>query len=82
MDTIETVTHPCIAIVAFTDEMTRPMSHTVCYQVTIDPAKVSPSGEFIRFDHGASEIHGWKRVDDITILEVLEVLEASMREAA
>lgn len=82
MDTIETVTKPCIAIVAFTDEMSRPMSHTVCYQVTIDPAKVSPSGEFIRFEHGPSEIHGWKRVDDITILEVLQYIEVSMSEAA
>jgi hypothetical protein len=82
MDTIETVTKPCDAIVAFTDEMSRPMSHTVCYQVRIDPAKVSPSGEFIRFDHGTSEIHGWKRVDDITILEVLQYIEASMSEAA
>jgi len=82
MDTIETVTKPCDAIVAFTDEMNRPMSHTVCYQVRIDPAKVSPSGEFIRFDHGTSEIHGWKRVDDITILEVLQYIEASMSEAA
>jgi len=82
MDTIETVTKPCVAIVAFTDEMSRPMSHTVCYQVTIDPAKVSPSGEFIRFEHGSSEIHGWKRVDEITILEILQYVEVSMSEAA
>jgi hypothetical protein len=82
MDTIETVTKPCTAIVAFTDEMSRPMSHTVCYQVTIDPAKVSPSGEFIRFEHGLSEIHGWKRVDEITILEILQYVEVSMSEAA
>ena len=82
MHTIETISEPSDCIVAFTDEMNRPMCHTVCYQVRIDPAKVSPSGEFIRFDHVSSEIHGWKRIDEITILEVLEVLSASMSEAA
>jgi len=82
MDTIATVIEPCDAIIAFTDEMDRPMSHTVCYQVHIDPAKVSPGGEFIRFDHGTSEVHGWKRIDEITILEVLEVFAVSQTEAA
>ena len=42
------------------------------FQVTIDPQKISPSGEFIRF--GATdgdEILGWQRAAAITIVEVL-----------
>lgn len=42
------------------------------YQVTLDPAMVSPGGEFIRL--GASsgdEIHGWQRIDGLTICEIL-----------
>lgn len=46
------------------------------YQVTIDPDHASPGGEFIRFDQRAEdEIHGWQRVDAITVCEVLEDLE-------
>jgi hypothetical protein len=82
MDTIHTVKEPCDAIVAFTPELDRPMSHTVLYQVRIDPAKVSPSGEYIRFDHGTSEIHGWKRIDQITIFEILQVITQAQAEAA
>jgi len=42
------------------------------YQVTIDPTKVSPSGEYIRFGvHQGDEILGWQRVDALTVLEVL-----------
>lgn len=85
MKEIINVKSPTIAIVAFAPELDRPLSHTVCYQVTIDPDKLSPSGEFIRFDHDAQcEIHGWKKVDEIEILEILEVLPAvvGMAEAA
>lgn len=113
MEETYTVDKPVDAIVAFRPEMNRPMMHTVCYQVHIDPAKVSPGGEFIRFDQfreytkrgsdmtdrdegaqvvakkelddgeviyrlreSCNEIHGWKRIDEITILEVLEEFEA------
>ncbi|MDD4971853.1 MAG: hypothetical protein PHT07_20705 [Paludibacter sp.] len=42
------------------------------FQVTIDPAMVSPSGEYIRFGKNqGDEIMGWQRVDALTILEVL-----------
>ena len=44
------------------------------FQVLIDGG-LSPSGEFIRFNHPDSEIHGWTRVEDIVIDEVLEHLE-------
>ncbi len=46
------------------------------YQVCIDPdpANFSPLGDFIRFNFvsGENEIHGWKRVDDVIVDEVLE----------
>ena len=42
------------------------------YQVTIDPSKVSPSGEYIRFGNNpGDEILGWQKVKAMTILEVL-----------
>lgn len=88
MDEIITIAKPCDCIVTFAPEHGRPMCHTVCYQVHIDPEKLSPSGEFIRFDQFreyekdgkrvrecVNEIHGWKRVDEILILEVLEEFE-------
>ena len=46
------------------------------YQCAFDPADgdkvISPSGEFIRFQAGISEIHGWVRMDAIIIDEILE----------
>lgn len=42
------------------------------FQVTVDPNLVSPGGDFIRFDNRAEdEIHGWQRIEGITICEVL-----------
>lgn len=42
------------------------------FQVTIDPAKVSPSGEFIRFgDSPGDEIVGWQRGKAISVVEIL-----------
>lgn len=43
------------------------------FQVTIDPNMVSPSGEFIRFDSRfqEGEMHGWQRVEALTVWEVL-----------
>lgn len=78
MQSIETIMHPTDAIIRFAPEAARPMCHQVLYQVRIDPAKLSPSGDYIRFDHqvGAetvSEVHGWKAVDDIEIMEILKV---------
>lgn len=47
------------------------------YQVILDPAKQSPNGQYIRFDHATSEIHGWQRIEALTVCEVLETLEPS-----
>lgn len=42
------------------------------YQVTIDPAMVSPGGLFIRFGtHEGDEIHGWQQVSGLTVCEIL-----------
>jgi hypothetical protein len=78
MQTIETIQHPTDAIIRFTPESSRPMCHQVLYQVRIDPANLSPSGEYIRFNHqvsgeAVSEVHGWKAVEDIEIMEILKV---------
>lgn len=47
------------------------------FQVTIDPDMVSPGGDYIRFDARRQpepdEIHGWQRLDAITVCEVLYV---------
>lgn len=43
------------------------------YQVTIDPAYVSNSGEFIKFGvHSGDEIQGWQRIEALTVVEVLD----------
>lgn len=70
----------CVAIVRFgpsgfaTDGF-RPGEY---YQVTIDPNRVSPSGEFIRFgihdqskDGAGDELCGWQRCDALCVVEVL-----------
>lgn len=43
------------------------------YQCTLDPDMVSPSGEFIRFDASiqGGELHGWQRIEAITVCEIL-----------
>jgi hypothetical protein len=79
MKKISDVTKKCVAIVRFgpsgyqTDGF-RPGEY---YQVTIDPARVSPTGEFIRFGihgdgNGASdELCGWQRCDALSVVEIL-----------
>ncbi len=42
------------------------------FQVTVDPAMASPSGEFIRFgSHPGDEIMGWQKASALTIVEEL-----------
>lgn len=69
----KTALKKCRAIVMFgpatTVSGTRPGTY---YQVTIDPAMVSPGRDYIRFGaHEADEIHGWQRIDGLTVCEVL-----------
>lgn len=42
------------------------------YQVTVDPDRLSPSGEFIRFGtYPGDEIVGWQRCEAISVVEIL-----------
>jgi hypothetical protein len=72
------VKNPVRAIVMFgppTDHSgMRPAEY---FQVTIDPNMASPSGEFIRFDQTIQkgEMHGWQRLECITICEILGAAE-------
>ena len=44
----------------------------ILYQVTIDPAFVSPSGEYIRMGmNPGDEITGWQLVERLILIEVL-----------
>lgn len=63
----------CVAIICF-----GPLTETTgtragsFYQAVIDPSKVSPCGQYIRFDaDGICEVHGWQRIDSLTICSVL-----------
>lgn len=50
----------------------------IYYQVEIDPHQertFSPTGDFVRFNHETSEVHGWVPVDEIVVDEILEVRE-------
>jgi hypothetical protein len=77
------VKNKCVAIVrfgpsGFSTDGCRPGEY---YQVTIDPARVSPSGEFIRFGiHGGTqdvreglgdELCGWQRCEALCVVEIL-----------
>lgn len=49
-----------------------PGPREIYYQVTLDPAKVSPSREYIRLGEIAGdEFTGWVKVEDVSIIEVL-----------
>lgn len=63
----------CKAIVMFgpptVNSGLRPATY---YQVTIDPSKVSPNGDYIRFGMTpGDELVGWQKVDGITVCEIL-----------
>jgi len=75
-----------VAIVAFLQDMENakilqsldhPSPRVVQYQVTIDPDRVSPSGDFVRFGQWndqkgqGDEITGWVKHDDLVLLEVI-----------
>ena len=77
MDEILTFDRPTRAIVHFKEDEQMAAAHgarLVHYQVEItsDPVDYSPDREYIRFDHGRSEIHGWVKVESIVIDSVLE----------
>lgn len=79
-------TTKCVAIVCFETDVRNaklyaglghPVPRVVQYQVTIDPGRVSPSGDFIRFGMGGDgagqgdEITGWIPTIEVAIQEVI-----------
>lgn len=67
------ITKKCTAIVTFgmfgLETGSRP---GMLFQVTIDPAKISPAGDYIRFgDTPGDEITGWQRCSCMSVVEVL-----------
>lgn len=71
---VEEVKNKCVAIVRFgppggAGEGFRTGEF---YQVTIDPQKVSPTGEYIRFGTSpGDEIIGWQKASALTVMEIL-----------
>ena len=75
MDTHDiTIDRPVSAIVMFgpptNADGTRPGTY---WQCVIDPHMCAPSGDYIRFEQPlqGGELHGWQRVDGLTVCEVL-----------
>lgn len=63
--------HPVIALVNIEGRMT--IAPDTLFYVVIDPAKLSPSREFLHFDQRRqqTDVNGWFPVDSIKVVEVL-----------
>ena len=74
----------CRAIVMFgPDTPTAGFRAGTYYQVTLDPAMVSPGGGFIRLgSHPMDEINGWQKIDGLTVVEVLGIYDGDEYPAA
>lgn len=63
-----------------------PQRRTTQYQVFFNPDRMSPSGEFIRFSQNPqeskdiSEVHGWVKLEDIVVDEILERISEEVEE--
>ena len=83
---IEAITKKQVAIVSFDrelknvkilDDLGHPAPRVVTLQVTLDPARLSPEGNFVRFGQWSDglgqgdEITGWVLLDDLTVEEIL-----------
>lgn len=83
---LPSVTAKQVAIVSFDQDISNskllndlqhPAPRVISYQVTLDPARLSPAGDFVRFgqwsDGGGAgdEITGWIHLDDLTVEEIL-----------
>lgn len=74
----------CCAIVMFgPDTPVAGFRAGTYYQVTLDPAMVSPGGGFIRLGfHAGDEINGWQKIDGLTVVEVLGIHDGDEYSAA
>lgn len=83
---LTSVTAKQVAIVCFEQDarnakimsdLGHPAPRVIAYQVTLDPARLSPDGVFMRFgqwsDQGGAgdEITGWVALEDILVEEIL-----------
>lgn len=73
---IATLTRPIVAIVNFKSERERlklaPGQRLLLYQVTLDPSRISPSGEHICLGNTTGDqITGWQPLADLEVVEVL-----------
>jgi len=79
VESIEIPQNPIIFICHFAEHDGRmpAFPYYQCYFDPNDPDMTSPSGEFIRFRSDSpdpaknSEIHGWRRISDIVIDEIM-----------
>jgi hypothetical protein len=77
MDSIVDFDEPTRVIMHFAEDEALCAQHghrLIHYQVLIDNDSkcYSPNMEYIRFEHGTSEVHGWIKVDSVIIDTVLE----------
>jgi hypothetical protein len=83
---IDTITKKQVAIVCLETDVSNnkllkdlghPAPRVVYYQVTLDPARVSPDGVFVRFGQWndgrgqGDEITGWLPLDELNVEEIL-----------
>lgn len=55
------------------------------FMVTLDPNMASPGGKFLRFDQrfqDGCELHGWQRIDALTVCEILRDADDYPKEVA
>lgn len=74
MQKINDIQKKCVAIVRFGPSgfATDGFKAGEYFQVTIDPDKCSPSGEFIRLgSESGDELLGWQRCEAISVVEIL-----------
>ena len=63
---------PVMCIAHFRDDAGPvPQNPAVLFTITVDKTQLSPSKKLIRLEHGASEVHGWFRREQIKVVEVL-----------
>ena len=67
----------CLAIVRFgPEEANSGFTLAQYFQAVIDPERISPNGEYIRFGYDAErdELNGWQKASCIFVVEILEEL--------
>lgn len=66
---VSEIERPIQAVIKIGDGVQHPNN---LFQVVLDPAKLSPSKDLIALDGTESQLHGWRRIEHIEIVEVLD----------